>query len=94
LQKGKSRVKFAVTFRFIESSNATETKIMRKNFLRISILAIAILVALLALGSWRSASNGPCEESMDQCCKKKNKGSETNIWESGTGQFFTSTELN
>jgi hypothetical protein len=68
---------------------------MRKNFIRIALLAMAIAGTFLVVGSARtSSSSTPCEESMDECCKKKSKaGNEDMIWENLSGQFFSSTSL-
>jgi hypothetical protein len=86
---------FVVTFRTIVSSNASETKIMRKNFLRITILAAAIAGTFLVLGSWKTAPQTPaCEESMKECCKKKNRNADNTIWETGSGQIFSYSNLN
>ena len=86
--------KFAVTFRLIVSSNASETNTMRKNIIKITLLAAAIAGTFLVLGMGKSASKAPCEEGLEQCCKKKNRDADANIWETGSGQFFTSFELN
>lgn len=69
---------------------------MRKNTLRISLVAVAIAAAFLAFGSWKSATKAstPCKESLEECCQQKNKKGETMVWESLSGQFFSSTDLN
>lgn len=66
---------------------------MRKNILKITLLAVMIVIAVITLVSWKSSSKEACEESMEQCCKKKNPGSDASIWESG-GQFFSTSSLN
>ncbi|HEX5654144.1 MAG TPA: hypothetical protein VFX58_13780 [Chitinophagaceae bacterium] len=69
---------------------------MRKNIIRSIFVAAAITGAFLVLGSSRpdSNTNKPCKESMDQCCKKSKSGSDNMIWETLSGQFFTSSSLN
>ncbi|HEX7845244.1 MAG TPA: hypothetical protein VF476_05530 [Chitinophagaceae bacterium] len=66
---------------------------MRKNIFRIMLVAAAIAGTFLVMGAGKTSSDKPCEEGMEQCCKKKG-GSDTNIWETGSNQFFTSLELN
>ena len=70
---------------------------MRKNILRLTFVAACITWALLVLGSAKPTSkSGACEDSMEQCCKKKEKtgGSEkTNNFESLSSQFFASTRF-
>jgi hypothetical protein len=70
---------------------------MRKNILRLTLIAACITGTLLVLGSAKPPSkSGPCEESMEQCCKKKEKtgGTEkTNNFESLSSQFFASTRF-
>jgi hypothetical protein len=86
---------FAVTFRSIVSSNASETSIMRKNIFKITILAAAIAGTFLVLSSWKTAPQTPaCEESMKECCKKKDPKADNTIWETGSGQIFSYTNLN
>jgi hypothetical protein len=87
--------KFAVTFTQLVSSNA-ETITMRKNIIRATFVVMAITGALLVLGSAKPVSSAsPCPESMEQCCKKKNKGGTDNmIRETLSGQFFTFTGFN
>jgi hypothetical protein len=70
---------------------------MRKQTIRITLVALAVAGTFLVVGSTRrSSATAPCdEESMEQCCKKKSKGSNDNlIWETLSGQFFTSSGLN
>ncbi len=69
---------------------------MRKNTIRITFVAVAMAGAFLALRSPDSKGpEVPCEESMEQCCEKKEKGPNDNmIWETLSGQFFTSSGLN
>lgn len=69
---------------------------MRKNTLRISLVAVAIAGAFLAFGSLKSAPKAttPCKESLDECCQQKSKKGENMVWESLSGQFFSSSDLN
>jgi hypothetical protein len=70
---------------------------MRKNIIRLTLIAAFITGTLLVLGSARSSSkSGPCKESMEQCCKKKEKSGssdENRNFESLSAQFFASTRL-
>jgi hypothetical protein len=60
-------------------------------------MVTCIAGALLVLGSAKPSSKSvPCEESMKQCCKKKEKSGsseKTNNFESLSSQFFASTRL-
>ncbi len=69
---------------------------MRRNTTRIVLLATAITGVFLAAGfSKPTSKTPPCDESMEQCCKKKEKkGTDNMIWETLSGQFFTATGLN
>lgn len=70
---------------------------MRKNIVRLTLITAAIAGTILVLGSGRPASKStPCEESMEQCCKKKEKsgGTDKNMqFESLSAQFFASTRF-
>ena len=68
---------------------------MRKNIIRLVFVALALTGALLVIGSTgRPSQRIPCEESMDQCCEKKNRGTDNLILETLSGQFSTSMDLN
>lgn len=59
------------------------------------IIPIVILSSLFLIGfiSFRTGSRPdksmPCKESMKDCCKKKNTGSDNLIWETLSRQFFS-----
>jgi hypothetical protein len=66
---------------------------MKKNTIRITVLVIAISGIFLAMAPHQQMpeqKEEPCNESMEQCCQKKNKGGTDNmIMETLSGQFFT-----
>jgi hypothetical protein len=67
---------------------------MKKISLRIGFITAAIAGGLLVIGFSKSPSKTiPCKESMEECCENKSKGTDQMIWESLTGQFFTSSGL-
>jgi hypothetical protein len=67
---------------------------MRKNIVRITLIAMAIAGYFLVTSS-RSMVTEPCKESMEgDCCQKDTRGSDNMIWENLSGQFFSSTSLN
>ena len=69
---------------------------MRKNILRITFVTAAIAGTLLVLGSTKSttpSNSAPCKESIQECCKKEGDKTENLMFESLSGQFFTSAIL-
>ncbi|HEX6191791.1 MAG TPA: hypothetical protein VFZ42_05475 [Chitinophagaceae bacterium] len=69
---------------------------MRKNILRIAFVSAAIAGTLLVLGSTKSSTpskSAPCAAPAQECCKKTDGKSENMMFESLSGQFFTSAVL-
>jgi hypothetical protein len=71
---------------------------MRKNIIRSIFVAVAITgAAFLVFGSGKTSpsASSPCEESMEQCCKKQRQSSSDNmVRETLSGQFFSFTGFN
>jgi hypothetical protein len=66
---------------------------MRKNIYHITFVTVAVAGTLLVLGSTKtptSSKSAPCKESIQECCKKPEGKNDNMIYESLSGQFFTS----
>jgi len=66
---------------------------MRKNIFHITFVAVAITGTVLVLGSNKAptpSKSAPCKESTQECCKKSEGKNDDMIYESLSGQFFTS----
>ena len=62
-----------------------------KNTLRIALIAIILSGTFLVLNSAPADKNQPCDESMEDCCKKDKAGDGKGgmIWENISQQFFS-----
>jgi hypothetical protein len=68
---------------------------MRKNLIRTTLVVAAIAACFFVLGSSKPATDedSRCKESLEECCKKKQKNGKKFLWDNLTGQFFASTRL-
>ena len=61
------------------------------NYIRIIVLGVVICGTYLVLQASRPrAGADACKESVDECCKKHEKGDGGMIWENISHQFFSS----